>query len=180
MHPRNVLLFLCVTAFSLIGVAPATGQCTINFDLTCPNSGPQCDASFSGGSGCISTGQGNCYDSGTRAYQLNASAPVTVTLTTPIEAIDVFFAHTGGATSGTMQFFAADSTEVGTAITTNGDCGGLSMPPTQQQNFGTPVWRIEATITGAGSGWIDSMALTAASMPVEAITWGLLKATYRR
>ena len=165
-------------AFSVIEVSFATGQCTINFDDLCPDSVTECDASFSGGAGCIKAGLGNCYDSGKLAYQLTSLGGVTVTLTIPIESIDVFFAHTGTATSGTMRFFTADSMEVGTPITTNGDCGGAIMPPTQQQDFVTPVWRIEVSVTGARSGWIDSMQLNGGSVPVEAITWGLLKATY--
>lgn len=178
MHPRNILSFLSVMAFSLIEVSFATGQCTINFDDLCPNSVTECDASFSGGAGCIKAGLGNCYDSGKLAYRLISLSPVTVTLTTPIKSIDVFFAHTGAATSGIMRFFTADSTEIDTPITTNGDCGGAIMPPTQQRDFSIPVWRIEVSVTGTGSSWIDSMQLNPVSVPVKAITWGLLKATY--
>jgi hypothetical protein len=178
MHPRNALPFLSVIVLSMIQVSYATGQCTINFDDLCPDSVTECDASFSGGAGCIKAGLGNCYDSGKLAYRLVSLSPVTVTLSTPVKSIDVFFAHTGTSTSGTMRFFAADSTEVDTPITTNGDCGGTIMPPTQQRNFSAPVWRIEVSVTGAGSSWIDSMQLNAVSVPVQAITWGLLKVTY--
>jgi hypothetical protein len=122
-------------------------------------------------------GLGFCYDTGSYAYELDESTPVTVLLDPAVSAINVFFAYTGGTTSGAMRFFSADSTEIGTAITTNGSCQS-AMPPRQQKTFTTPVARIEITMAGSGSGWVDTMELTSAPAPVETATWGLLKARY--
>ncbi|MFQ5512745.1 MAG: hypothetical protein ACE5EO_12975, partial [Candidatus Krumholzibacteriia bacterium] len=129
----------------------AFSQCTILFDATCPNAAPECGASFTGGGGCLIAGLPNCYDSGLVSYQVTSALPVTVTLTPAIDAITVFFAHSGTAT-GTMRFFDAitGGNEVGALINTNGNCA-VFMPARQTRNFATPVFRIEATATGIGA-----------------------------
>ena len=154
-----MLLAISITA-ALPGVTDA--QCTINFDVGCPNAGAQCGATFVGGLGCVSALLPFCYFTGLRSYLVTAATPLTITLTQPIGQISVFFAFTPPqGTSGTMRFFdaAVGGNEVGAPIMTNGNCG-VAMPPLQAQAFGTPVRRIEVTVAGGGNVWIDTMMLT--------------------
>ncbi len=171
---------LLVLAVSSLPALEAWGQpCTINFEGTCPNTTPECNASFSGGVGCISIGLAFCYSSGLRAYRVsNTSLPLTVNLSTGIEEITVFFAHTGAGVSGRMRFFdaAVGGTMVG-SITTNGNCGA-SMPSMQTRSFSTPVLRIEVSVSGTGSAWIDDMTLTPATIATKRSTWGIVKTLY--
>ena len=182
MHFRSHLGILMSTCFmALFDVQAGLAQpCTIDFDgITCPNSAPECAATFNGGLGCQSVGALFCYASGTMSYRVDANSPLTITLSSGVVEIDVFFAHRAGST-GTITFFdaVAGGNTVGVPINTAGDCG-VAMPNNVNQVFSTAVWRIEVDVTGGGDVWIDDLTLTPGSTPVSPVTWGVLKDLYR-
>ena len=161
-------------------VSVAAAQCTINFDQGCPNVSAQCGATFQGGVGCIFAGLGLCYDTGTRAYRVTAAtSPLLVTIPTGISDISVFLAQTGGA-QGSMRFFdgVTGGVELGTPLGPNGDCSTV-MPPQQSRAFPRAVHRIEVSVTGPGSFWIDTMTTTTSAVSVDRSSWGVVKALYR-
>ena len=150
---------LAVAGLVLCG--PATAQlanCTEDFDGSCPNSSPQCGATFASslpGDTCIFAGLPNCYSSGLRAYRVSPGQFVTITLSGDLFALRVFFAQSGGG-AGVMEFLDASNEPVGTPMTPNGSCGGASMPPLQLRCFPTAVRTVVVTHTGAsGALWID-------------------------
>jgi hypothetical protein len=152
--------------------------CTIKFDdITCP--GTECAATFMGGTGCQSASAPLCYTSESMAYRVDANNPLTITLSTGIVEIDVFFAHRAGST-GTMTFFDAvvGGNPVGTPINT-ADCGAPPKPDNVNQVFSTAIRRIQVDVTGGGDVWIDDLTLTPGGTPVNPLTWGLLKDLYR-
>ena len=172
-----ILMSTCFMA--LFAVEASLAQpCTIGFEGTCPNSTPECAATFNGGLGCQTANATFCCSSGVRSYLVDANSPLTITLSSSVVEVDVFFAHRGGST-GTMTFFdaIAGGNTVGVPIDTAGDCN-VAKPNHVNQIFSTAVWRIEVDVTGGGDVWIDNLTLTAGSTPVSPVTWGVLKDLY--
>ena len=172
---------------SVVFAAPLFAQpCVIDFDGTCPTSGPECGASFNGGDGCILAGIANCYDTGTRAYRVNEnSSPLIITLDAPTVEVTVFYAYTpsiqGPIPTSSMRFYdaTAGGNEVGTGLTPNGNCS-QAKPGRQTINFGAEtIRRIEVDVVGLGDVWVDTLTLTPDTVPVFPKSWGLLKALYR-
>jgi hypothetical protein len=124
-------------------------------------------------------GAGNCYLSGVASYRIATGAPLTITFSTAVGAIEAFFAHQGGATAS-MTFWdsVAGGSQVGSSLSDAGDCN-LSKPATVNRSFITPIRRIEVTMNGTGNAWIDDLTVTPATVPVRPTTWGLLKDRYR-
>ena len=179
MNPYRTAL--PATAFLILAffAGPASAQCTIDFEGTCPDATPECGATFVGGASCQSIGIPNCYHTGSFSYRMNQAEPVTIELEEPIGDIVVYFVHQSSGTLGTMRFFdaATGGNEVGTPITTNGDCLSI-LPERQDRSFDVGVHRIEVTVSGLGSVWIDTMTLTEFSVPVLPARWGTVKAMY--
>ena len=130
-------------------------DCTIDFEVTCPNAVELCGATFNGGFGCVFAGLANCYSSGLQSYGVTAATPLTIMLSGDLTSLQVFFANQGVAL-GTMRFFDAvvGGNEVAPPMPTNGDCLAIMMPPLQLVSFSNCVRRIEVTATG-GTVWID-------------------------
>ena len=178
---KLVLGFVILAGAVVLGAATGSAQtCTINFEGgNCPNSGAVCNATFSGGLGCQTVGVGNCYQSGVASYRIASGAPLTITFSTAVGAIEAFFAHQGGATAS-MTFWdsVAGGSQVGSSLSDAGDCN-LSKPAMVNRTFTTPIRRIEVALNGTGNAWIDDLTITQATVPVYPSTWGLLKDRYR-
>ncbi len=143
----------------LAGTAwPQLPNCTESFDITCPNTNPQCGATFVSslpGDRCVTAFLTNCYSSGLRAYRVSPGQTVTINLAGDLFSLDVFFAQSAGGT-GTMDFFDMGGQPVGTQLTANGPSNGPLMPPMQRTCFSTAVRKIVVTHTGnTGLLWID-------------------------
>lgn len=139
---------------------PATGPlatCVETMDGTCPTSQPQCGANFSGGSGCVIAGLGQCYNTGLRAYGVLELSPVNISFSRDVTQISIFFANDTSSTAS-MRFFDADNLEVDTPIISNGDCTPGPMPPLQLRTFSRPVRRAFVTAVG-GRAWLDTMTI---------------------
>ena len=167
-RPETVRM-LVVGAIAAISLVGSVGQaradcelppCPINFDFSCPNVAELCGATFAGGGGCLSIGVLFCYSTGLNSYSVSTLNPLTITMSSDLVELEVFFASGGAAASGEMRFFNAQGQEVGMPIQTNGNCF-LVMPPAQSRVFVEGVRTIEVTASG-GTVWIDTLTATLA------------------
>ena len=146
------LLLLAGTAWTQLP------NCTETFELTCPNTNPQCGATFVSslpGDNCKTAFLMNCYSSGTRAYRVSPGQTVTINLAGDLFSLDVFFAQSAGG-KGTMEFFDEAGAPVGAPLMPNGPCNGAPMPPMQRACFSPAVRTILITHNGNnGLLWID-------------------------
>jgi len=136
---------------------PALPNCTINFDLTCPNIGGECGATFTGGLGCVFAGLLGCYDTGNKAYMVTPATPLTITLIGDMNTLNVFFANQDALSAGTMTFFDGSNIQVGSPLSAVGACA-LAMPTSQSLTFASPVRSITVTAT-SGTLWIDTFEI---------------------
>ncbi len=141
----------------------STPPCTITMDGVCPNAAEQCGALFVGGGGCQSAMLIFCYSTGLRSYRVDPATPLTITLSSDLAELTVFFASLGAIASGEMHFFNAADEEVGVPIETNGDCL-LFMPNPQSRVFEEGVRTIEVTAEG-GTVFIDTFVATLGQFP---------------
>ena len=156
-----------IVGFSVFSISARAQlpNCTIDFDGTCPTVSEVCGATFADGLGCVTAALAFCYSSGLFGYGVdNVAPPLTITLSEGMNDLRVFFSGAGGAT-GEMRFFDAevDGNEVGSPLTTNGDCL-LAMPALQVLAFDTPVRRVEVTATD-GNVWIDDFNINPSNIP---------------
>jgi len=128
--------------------------CTIDFEVGCPDTSPQCGASFAGGTGCRIAGLPFCYSTGVFGYEIGPGDVTTITLDGELLTLDVFFAS-GGPGQGTMTFFDAAGDPVDAPIFTNGDCAA-AMPPSQQLSFSRAVRTIVVENDGPSNIYIDT------------------------
>ncbi len=123
----------------------------------CPNTVEVCDATFTGGFGCLFENKLACYGDGIMSYKVNPGDTLTITFSAEFLAedlltLDVFFAA-DGADPGEMTFFDEDGLEI-TTIETNGDCN-LAMPAMQRIDLTRPARSIQVT-PGVNAVYIDS------------------------
>ncbi len=161
---RTVLSLFCTW---IMAGAVWAQECTIDFDASCPDVTPECNATFTGGGSCLIAGLPFCYDTGLFAYEVTDAAPLTITLSHGITELDVFFAQSAG--SGTMTFFDAAGNPVDAPLTPNGDCN-VTMPPHQTVAFSSVVTRIEVAADPGGRLWIDTFGVTFAPVVSVVLT----------
>lgn len=163
ISPRHVIsaVVMCIAAWpaALSAIASADDnlpECTIAFSSPCPDQEAVCGAFFDGGEGCLFENLPNCYTSGLQAFKVTPDAPLTIEFEGDVVSLELFFAHTTGA-SGTMTFLNADGNEVGTPLMTNGDCL-TSQPDAQEVEFPEAITTIEVTAED-GDVWIDTFVV---------------------
>ncbi len=166
MQNRSPIRIVAGVAGLILGSSASAGplpDCTIDFEVACPDAAPVCGATFTGGNGCAFEFLPFCYSSGVFSYKILPGAPLRITLSGGLNTLEVFFVHQTGA-SGTMRFFdaVAGGNEILPPLVTNGNCL-LLMPTKQFITFSTPVRRIEVTATGGpfDSVWIDDFRVNA-------------------
>ncbi len=151
--------FLVAVAAPAWTPATTTGQlpnCTVDFDVTCPDSAPECGTTFVGGDGCKIIGQEFCYSSGFFSYRVGQGGSLTIMLSDDLNSVSVFFAHQVADGAGTMRFLSATGQQVDEALFTDGPCETGPMPVTQVVFFSRPVRTIEVDNTGDDNIWIDT------------------------
>jgi len=131
-------------------------DCTLEFEVTCPDITMECGATFSGGTGCVVDFLPFCYSSGFFSYGADPDAQATIMFSGDVLALDMFFAGQTGAL-GTMRFFDVKGAEVGTPLLTNGECD-VFMPRMQQAVFSTPVRSVVFSTVG-GRVYVDSLRI---------------------
>lgn len=130
--------------------------CEIRFDSTCPDDAPECGADFSGSPGCRVAGLGNCYESGSRGYEVTTAEVLTITFAGDVNDLELFLAFQNAGHAGTMRFLDADGEQVGSTLTANGPCNAATMPANHVLSFDEPVRSAVVTAT-TGTLWLDSM-----------------------
>ncbi len=160
MQSRSPIRIVAGVAGLILGSSVYGGplpDCTIDFEVACPDAAPVCGATFTGGNGCAFEFLSFCYSSGVFSYKILPGVPLTITLSGDLNTFEVFFVHQTGS-SGTMRFFDAivGGNEILPPLVTNGNCL-LGMLTSQFITFSTPVRRIEVTATGGALNavWID-------------------------
>ncbi|MEE8476833.1 MAG: hypothetical protein V3S19_00605 [Gemmatimonadales bacterium] len=163
MRSHSLIGGLAGLALCSVAAGGTLPECTIDFEVACPDAAPVCGATFTGGNGCAFEFLLACYSSGLFSYKALPGVPLTITLSGDLNTLEVFFVHQTGA-SGTMRFFdaVAGGNEILPPLLTNGDCL-VAMHPKQFRSFSTPVRRIEVTATGGplDAVWIDDFRVNA-------------------
>jgi len=155
-HLMIVSVVLLWTVFTTPAHGDLLPKCTIDFDGPCPSVDPVCGTLFDGGLGCQFENLPFCYSTGFFAYKVTPAAPLTIAFEGDVISIDLFFAHTTGA-SGTMRFFNAAGEEVDDPLETNGNCLQF-MPDHQEVILSEMIETVEVTAKG-GDVWIDTMTI---------------------
>lgn len=142
MYKAKLVFFITfLFSFPLVITAapPRIQSCTIDFDSSCPDTQVVCSTKAKGGNGCVIEGLGNCYSSGSFAYEVGANQTAIFKVKKPVKSLNVFFATEGEGQAAKMRFFDINGLQVPEQLLSNGDCSGSVMPDTQFISFSTPV-----------------------------------------